>query len=254
MKAAIRFRNQIPFFYDKSAKEMQQDPYERYDPMVIRQAALHLADELWKGYPMQAILDFTQLHLPATNLNHILELGCGLGRWIASLAQQFPAAQCWGIDYSYQMLKQAHAVWVAGKDAPMNFARYGYSAAYPIQGFSLEHLHFGLAKAELLPFEDQSQDLILSSFLLDRLADPIAGLQEMHRLLKPGGRMLLISPLNFSQANHWDQFYPPIKIYQILASMGFVILDWQEALLIEEPLDRRGNVVQWNCVAVACQL
>ena len=47
MKIPIQTRQGIPFFHDKNEKEFQQDPYERYDPMVIRQSALHLADELW---------------------------------------------------------------------------------------------------------------------------------------------------------------------------------------------------------------
>lgn len=250
MKAPIRVRQQIPFFHDKSAQEFQQDPYERFDPMVLRQSALHLADELWGQYPMQAIVDFTQPHLEASPLEQVVELGCSTGRWIAEVAQQFPTAICWGLDYSYQMLKRAQEVWVSGKDVSLNLSRYGFSATTLIKGQALKNLNFGLAKAEALPFAHQTQNLVLSSFLFDRLGDPVAGLKEIQRVLKPNGKMILISPLNFSQAQHWETFYPPIKIYSLLTNLGFEILDWQENLIIEEPLDHHGNTVQWNCIAL----
>ena len=112
MKKPVTYRNEIPFFYAKTEQEFQKDVYERYDPMVVRQIALHLADQLWGGYPQQKILDFAQDYYPDQDAPHILEIGCGVGRWIATLAQIYPNAMCWGIDYSYQMLKQAHAHWV----------------------------------------------------------------------------------------------------------------------------------------------
>jgi len=253
MKSPLRFRKQIPFFYDKSEKEIQQDPYERFDPMVIRQSALHLADELWGAYPMQDILAFSKPFLSLVQATNILEIGCGVGRWIATLAQAYPEAECWGIDYSYQMLKRAQEVWVDGKSVALNLAKHGFSATHQIQGIELANLHFGLSKASLLPFADQSQDLVVSSFLFDRLEHPISGIQEMQRVLRPDGILLLLTPLNFNTAKHWEQFYPPIKIHQTLIQMGFEILDWQEEINITEPLDLRGNAVHWKCIGLACK-
>jgi hypothetical protein len=53
-------RKGIPFFHQKTALEFQQDVYERYHEMVMRQSALHLADELWGAYPFQAVFDFVE--------------------------------------------------------------------------------------------------------------------------------------------------------------------------------------------------
>ncbi len=253
MKTPLYTRRQIPFFHDKTEKEVQQDPYERFDPMVIRQSVLHLADELWGTYPMQGILDFSKI-IADTALLDIVEIGCGLGRWIAHWAQMHPNANCWGIDYSYQMLKHAHEVWIEGNPIPLNLSRYGFASAYNIKGHQLGNLQFALAKAATLPFGNQSQDLVLSSFLFDRLDDPIQGLKEMRRIMRSGAAMVLISPLNFNQQKHWEQFHPPIKIYQILLQLGFEILDWQEDIIIEEPLDIRGNVVRWKCIGLAARL
>lgn len=250
MKKPIRYRRDIPFFHDKTEKEISEDPYERFDPMVLRQSALHLADDLWETYPMQAVLDFAEDILGSSDPKNILEIGCSVGRWIAEWANKNPNAECWGLDYSYQMLKRAHEVWIKGDSIYLNLSRYGFSTNYKIKKTALSNLQFGLAKADALPFADHSQDIILNSFLLDRLDDPVLGLKEMQRILRPGGAIVLVSPLNFSKAQHWEKFHPPIKIYQLLVKMGFKILDWQEDLEIKEPLDVRGNSVSWKCIAV----
>ena len=51
-----------------------------------------------------------------------------------------------------------------------------------------------------LPFEDQSFDLITIAFGLRNLADRAKGLAEMHRVLRPGGRLII---LEFSQPFLW---------------------------------------------------
>ena len=70
----------------------------------------------------------------------------------------------------------------------------------------------------------------------------------MQRILKSGGKMLFVSPLNFKEKKHWQDFQPPIKIYQLLTKLGFQVLDWKEEMIIKEPLDVRGNTIHWNCV------
>jgi demethylmenaquinone methyltransferase/2-methoxy-6-polyprenyl-1,4-benzoquinol methylase len=51
-----------------------------------------------------------------------------------------------------------------------------------------------------LPFEDQSFDLITIAFGLRNLADRAKGLAEMNRVLRPGGRLII---LEFSQPYLW---------------------------------------------------
>ena len=252
MKNPLKYRTQIPFFYDKTEAEFRQDQYERFEQKVIRQTALHLADQLWPAYPFQPALDFATKHLQISPNQNIVEIGCSVGRWIGELATQYPTANFWGIDFSYQMLKRAHEFWVDQNSITLNMSHLGFSPI-EINGKSLKNIQFGLAKAEDLPFEAASQDVVLSSFLLDRLDDPKKGLEEMWKVLRTGGKMVLISPLNFFKKTDWEQFQPPIKLYHILLQMGFEILDWEDSLILEEPLDCRGNAVKWNCVGVVAQ-
>lgn len=248
MKPPISYRKDIPFFHEKTAAEFQKDIYERYDDFVVKQSSLHLADEVWDGYPWQPVLDFAAPHFSGFQPQKIVELGCGVGRWIGQIAQNFPEANCWGIDYSYQMLKRAREFWVEGKMILFDLTKRGYAKRFQVQGHQLGNLQFGLAKASNLPFDENSQDLVLNSFLLDRLENPIKGLKEMYRILKPDGKLILLSPLNFGNVVHWQNYYPPVKLYHILLKIGFEIEDWQENIEVREPLDLHGNVVCWKCL------
>lgn len=252
MQPPLKYRKGIPFFYDKSESDFTQDVYERYDAMVVRQSLLHLADNLWQGYPMQPVLDFVDQHLRLTGNASVVELGCSVGRLIATLAIRNPKVDFWGLDYSYQLVRRAQDFWINQKAINLDATGRGL-AKHLAPGRALQNLQFGLAKAEELPFGQDTQDAVLSSFLLDRLQDPICALEEMHRVLKVGGQMLLITPLNYTKADHWRDLYPPPKLRDRLTSMGFEIMAAQENLMVIEPLDVHGNVIVWKCWAAVCR-
>ena len=250
MQKPIHYRKNIPFFHNKTALEFRQDPYERYDPMVLRQSMLHLTDSLGGAYPMQPVKDYIQSNCSAEHLNNILEIGCGVGRLIGDIASMYSEVSCWGIDYSYQMLKRAKEVWVDNKSIELDLSTYGFLEGLRISRRSLTNLNFGLAKCEDLPFEDDSQDLVLSSFLLDRLSDPIQGLKEMKRVLRENGKLILVSPLNFNTSKNWSHLYPDDKLRQEIEAIGLKVLDWNDDMVIKEPMDKRRNCITWNCVAM----
>jgi SAM-dependent methyltransferase len=51
-----------------------------------------------------------------------------------------------------------------------------------------------LGPAEALPFEDASFDLVTGLDVVEHLDDDVAGLSEMRRVLRPGGRAVLFVP------------------------------------------------------------
>ena len=53
-------------------------------------------------------------------------------------------------------------------------------------------VHFLTGDVQSLPFEDQIFDSVISTFLFCSVEDPRQGLLELHRVLKPGGLLLLL--------------------------------------------------------------
>ncbi|GAA6182607.1 class I SAM-dependent methyltransferase [Shimia sp. NS0008-38b] len=99
--------------------------------------------------------------------NHVLDLGCGEGRFCRMLAPSVD--QVVGIDPTEALIAHARAL--------------GGDATYHV------------AKAESLPCEANTFDLVVSYLSLIDIPDIPAALAEAHRVLRPHGR-LLIANLN----------------------------------------------------------
>lgn len=89
------------------------------------------------------------------------------------------------------------------------------------------NIEYALANAEKLPFADAEFDAVTIAFGLRNVTDQSAALREMLRVLKPGGRAMI---LEFSKV----EFDPLQKIYDtysfsILPKIGKVIADDEDS-------------------------
>jgi SAM-dependent methyltransferase len=99
----------------------------------------------------------------------VLDLGCGAGTDLLIAAQMAgPAGRAIGVDMTTAMLRRAAA-----------------SAAE--MGLGNVDLHESLI--ESLPLADQSVDVVISNGVLDLVPDKDAVLDEIDRVLRPGGRL-----------------------------------------------------------------
>jgi ubiquinone/menaquinone biosynthesis C-methylase UbiE len=115
----------------------------------------------------QSLIDTIQ-----TRPRRILDLGCGTGSTTLMLKQAFPQADVIGLDLSPYMLVVAdHKAKQVGRD------------------LSWQH-----GKAEQTRFPDGSFDLVTASLLFHETPPIVAQsiLQEAHRLLTPGGEVLIL--------------------------------------------------------------
>lgn len=73
-----------------------------------------------------------------------------------------------------------------------------------------------VASAYGLPFQDGSIDLVISESLLEHLEHPDSAVAEMHRVLKPGGRLYILTPFMLGFHSSPNDFYrwtiPGMKI------------------------------------------
>jgi arsenite methyltransferase len=99
----------------------------------------------------------------------VVDVGCGAGiDSLIAAGMVGPEGAVVGVDMTPAMVEKA---------------RVGALRA----GFSNLQIHHGLAEA--LPVEDAWADLVISNGVLNLFPDKFRGLQEMARVLKPGGRI-----------------------------------------------------------------
>ncbi len=103
-------------------------------------------------------------------VRRVLDLGCGTGELTRLLARHFPEATVVGVDFTADMLS------VARRRSRGNFPRVAW----------------GRGTAMRLPFPDGSFDLVTNAFLARNLFDLELALREMHRVLRPGGTLLVL--------------------------------------------------------------
>lgn len=125
-------------------------------------------DRRWKHYITDTLTFFQSwANLPADAV--ILDVACGTGELERLLLMQNPHQRIVGIDISEQMLAQAR---------------------HKLQAFP--QVDWQLATVRSLPFPEHHFDIIISANSFHYFEDPIASLQEMQRVLKPEGRLLLL--------------------------------------------------------------
>jgi ubiquinone/menaquinone biosynthesis C-methylase UbiE len=101
----------------------------------------------------------------------VVDVGCGPGYLLRIMAKEWPESKLTGVDISKEMVEKAKA----------NFHWLGLDGRVDFKEGSSEHL----------PFDDRTQDFLVSTGSLHHWADPELAFDEIHRVLKPGGQMLI---------------------------------------------------------------
>ncbi|HXF42675.1 MAG TPA: bifunctional demethylmenaquinone methyltransferase/2-methoxy-6-polyprenyl-1,4-benzoquinol methylase UbiE [Pyrinomonadaceae bacterium] len=114
----------------------------------------------------------------------ILDVACGTGDLTLELAKN-SAAKVLGLDFCRPMLKIAQ-----GKTT-----------------FNKKEVQLIEADAMKMPVADASFDAVTIAFGLRNLADHLAGLKELARILKPGGRLLVLECSKPSSALFRSLYY-----------------------------------------------
>ena len=145
-------------------------------------------------------MDLVSEHVEPERIKTILDLGCGTGRFSESLAARF-GANVVGVDPSRKMLAQAES-----KKAD-------------------RRLQYVLARAEALPLQDRSVDLIFMSMVFHHFDQPLAAARECRRVLRDGGTAFLRAGIRERRFSYpYVKFFPqtvPI-LEECLTSAPFV--------------------------------
>lgn len=105
--------------------------------------------------------------------DRVLEIGYGAGVTIKALARRVTSGQVAGIDHAPAMLARA--------------SRRNRAA------IRAGRVELCTGDAHALPYDDAQFDRVLSIATIYYLADPVAALREAWRVLKPGGRVVVMA-------------------------------------------------------------
>ncbi|MCH7953916.1 MAG: class I SAM-dependent methyltransferase [Chloroflexi bacterium] len=133
-------------------------PAEATDKRAIRGHA----SQIWTP-GLERRLALVRRHVPLEG-KRILDAGCGVGAFVRRLREFTPNVQ--GFDIERESV---------------------------LRGIE-EVPGLGVAVAEHLPYRDGTFDVILMHEVLEHVDDDLESLREMHRVLAPGGRLVVFCP------------------------------------------------------------
>jgi len=143
----------------------------------------------------------------------ILDVGCGTGALLSLLGQQHKNAKLYGIDISEEMIKASKA-------------KLGSTADLRV------------SESEKLPFKRGSFDLVMCTFSFHHHPNPTIVFKEMHRVLSPGGRLIMADPLAPTPVRQvmnmlipfmndgTVHFYSKKEMFELAASAGLTASKW----------------------------
>ncbi len=144
----------------------QDHQHPENNPIVDEYSRLALDyDSKWSFY-VNATTRETIRRLKMGPTDRVLDVGCGTGALLYRLASSSPKARLVGLDLVPEMLA------IARRRLP--------------SGLELRE-----GSAEQLPFEDEQFDLVVSCNMFHYIRHPKRAIQEMLRVLRPGGQLLI---------------------------------------------------------------
>jgi len=137
----------------------------------------------------------------------VLDVGCGGGKTLSRLAQMVPQGKVYGIDYSADMVK--------------------FSKKINKKLIEQNHVEIIEGSVEEMSFKDDFCDLVTAFetyYFWTNLSD---ALKEIKRVLKPGGRLLLVNEMKFGVTpaklieETFVKLFPLEEIQNIMQLVGF---------------------------------
>jgi len=187
-------------------------------------------DGRWKLYlenTQQEVLQYVHLK-PGEQL---LDVGCGTGLLLKRLAKRYPNCELFGVELTPNM----------------------FSIAQQRLKDSAVKLFFG--EAERLPFLKERFDVVVCSSVLHYVDDPQAALQEMFRVLKSHGHLVLLDwnrdtlAAKLREHFYFRQFfkshvktYTLLELKDMLQKAGFSIVS-----------EKRWQHKQWSLMLVKAE-
>jgi ubiquinone/menaquinone biosynthesis C-methylase UbiE len=170
------------------------------------------------------LLKATLKKVPASPSGPVLiDIGCGTGANLPVLRETLgKKGRVFGLDFSPHALK--------------------FASAYLNNHLHVEGVSLSQGDALALPLADECADVVTMMDVLEHLSDDDLALQEVHRILKPGGALVLTVPAYqhlwsaHDEALHHFRRYEKIGLNSVLRNAGFSIWRLSFAMSLMPPI------------------
>jgi demethylmenaquinone methyltransferase/2-methoxy-6-polyprenyl-1,4-benzoquinol methylase len=143
-------------------------------------------DQRWR----RRAVDLAQLN----PTDRVVDVACGTGDLTLAFADHLvwrdqasnPVGRVLGIDFTYEMLPIAREKW---DFHGLLYQRPNDPGVHPSVHAAVQWVN---GDAQALPLADASADVVSIAFGIRNVADPAAALREFHRVLRPGGRVIVL--------------------------------------------------------------
>jgi len=181
----------------RAANPLPREMMEHTYPILFRVEQTHW----WHIGRRRILADFVEAicHQVTDRQPRILDVGCGTGANLIMLSKYGDAE---GVDISEDALAFC-------RDRGLDKVRLG--------------------AGEELPYEDNTFDLVTAFDVVEHMDDDLAGLREMRRVLRPGGRVLLFVPTFMflwglqDDVSHHRRRYRLSQLRRVLEQAGFEV-------------------------------
>ncbi len=137
----------------------------QFHDVMLRTFERRFSSEFWDFWRAHVVPHHRQADAPA-----YADFGCGPGLMLPKWRERWPKAELHGVELQEYMLQTAR------DNAEQARAT----------------LHDADLHAPQLPIADGSLDAVLSAVVIHEMREPVGMLREVHRVLAPGGRLMLM--------------------------------------------------------------
>ncbi len=178
---------------DNSAVDNDVGRFGRWAPTYERSYM-----QRWLFGPAHArMLDLLAAYGPSTPPRRVVDVGCGTGRLLRVVAARWPEAELIGVDAAAGMVEEARRLNPKAR--------------------------FENAVAESLPLPNSSADLVLSSISFHHWADQAKGVNEVARILRPGGWFCLADHEFLLVRLFGEKVRSRAEVWRLMADAGLTV-------------------------------